>query len=53
MKSVKQKTDQAAVRADILRSVVASCRIEKIVITPEQATAVRQRVEATLAKSPR
>ena len=53
MKSTSKKAISPAVQADILRSAVASFGIEKIVITPQQATAAMQKIEATLGKSTR
>ena len=52
MKPTAKKTTLADIRADILRSAVASFRIEKITISPEQAIKALQKVEATLGKSP-
>ncbi|GAB4017758.1 hypothetical protein GCM10028773_15200 [Spirosoma koreense] len=58
MKSLTKKRarvhpDPAAVRADILRSAVASFRIEKITISPEQAAAALRAAETKLEKSRR
>ncbi|MGA0556237.1 hypothetical protein ACO2Q8_06290 [Larkinella sp. VNQ87] len=50
MKRVSKKVITPAVRAEILRSAVASFRIEKIEISPEQAAATLQKIEATLEK---
>ncbi|WP_185731528.1 hypothetical protein [Larkinella rosea] len=44
------KNISSEVRADILRSAVASFRIEKIQISPEQAVATLQKIETTQAK---
>lgn len=51
MKRKGKKTALPDIRADILRSAVASFRIEKITISPEQAIKAMMKVEATLGKS--
>ncbi|MFC5410472.1 hypothetical protein ACFPMF_14190 [Larkinella bovis] len=50
MKRLSKHILTSEVRADILRSAVASFRIEKIQISPEQAAATLRKVETTRAK---
>lgn len=53
MKRVTKKANTSEIQADILKSALASFRIEKIHISPEQATATMRKIETMLAKSPR
>lgn len=53
MKPTSKKVLSEAVRANILRSAVASFRIENIQITPAQAAAAQQKAVTPSGKSTR